>query len=105
MSPALADRFFTTSVTWEAQMLCKTGNWITNENLLYSTGNSAWGTVVGRKSKREMIYGYTGIFLVAQMVKNMPEMRETWVQSLGHEDPLENGMATHSNILAMNRVA
>ena len=38
--------------------------------------------------------------LVAQMVKNLPEMQETWVQSLGGEDPLEKGMATHSNILA-----
>ena len=38
--------------------------------------------------------------LVAQMVKNLPEMRETWVQSLGREDPLEEGMAAHSSILA-----
>ena len=34
------------------------------------------------------------------MVKNLPEMWETWVQSLGQEDPLEKGMATHSSILA-----
>ena len=32
--------------------------------------------------------------LLAQMVKNLPEVRETWVQSLGQEDPLENEMAT-----------
>ena len=38
--------------------------------------------------------------LVAQMVKNLPGMRETWVQSLGQKDPLEKGMATHSSILA-----
>ena len=37
---------------------------------------------------------------VAQMVKNLPAMRETWVPSLGCEDPLEKGMATHSSILA-----
>ena len=37
---------------------------------------------------------------VAQMVKNLPAMCETWVQSLGWEDPLEEGMATHSSILA-----
>ena len=37
---------------------------------------------------------------VAQMVKNLSEMQETWVQSLGWEDPLEEGMATHSSILA-----
>ena len=34
------------------------------------------------------------------MVKNLPAMQETWVQSLGPEDPLEKGMATHSSILA-----
>ena len=38
--------------------------------------------------------------LVAQMVKDPPAMQETWVQSLGWEDPLEEGMATHSSILA-----
>ena len=37
--------------------------------------------------------------LVAWMVKNPPAMRETWVQPLGWEDPLEEGMATHSSIL------
>ena len=41
-----------------------------------------------------------GAFLVAQMVKNMPAMEETWVQSLGQKDPQEEGMATHPNILA-----
>ena len=38
--------------------------------------------------------------LVAQMVKNLPAMEETRVQSLGQEDPLKKGMATHSSILA-----
>ena len=38
--------------------------------------------------------------LVAQMIKNLPAMREAWVQSLGWEVPLEEGMATHSSILA-----
>ena len=38
--------------------------------------------------------------LVAQLVKDLPAMRETWVQSLGWEDPLEKGKATHSSILA-----
>ena len=38
--------------------------------------------------------------LVAQMVKNLSAMQETLVQSLGWEDPLEKGMATHSSILA-----
>ena len=37
--------------------------------------------------------------LVAQTVKNLPAMQETWVQSLGQEDPLEKGMSTHFSIL------
>ena len=40
------------------------------------------------------------IYRVAQMVKNLSAMQKTWIQSLGQEDPLEKGMATHSNILA-----
>ena len=43
---------------------------------------------------------YSWASLVAQLVKNLPEVQETWVQSLGWEDPLENGKATHSSILA-----
>ena len=38
--------------------------------------------------------------LVALMVKNLPALEETWVQSLSREDPLENGMAAHSSMLA-----
>ena len=38
--------------------------------------------------------------LVDQLVKNLPAMRETWVQSLGWEDALKKGKATHSSILA-----
>ena len=38
--------------------------------------------------------------MVAQRVKTLPAMQETWFLSLGGEDPLEKGMATHSNILA-----
>ena len=41
-----------------------------------------------------------GASLVTQMVKNLPAMQETWVRSLGWEDPLEEDMATHSSILA-----
>ena len=37
---------------------------------------------------------------MAQTVKNLPAMQETWVQSLGQEDPLEKGTATHSSIFA-----
>ena len=41
-----------------------------------------------------------GASLVAQRLKRLPAMRETWVRSLGQEDPLEKEMATHSSILA-----
>ena len=62
--------FFTTSATWEAQLL------------LACCLQNQWAS------------------LVAQMVKNLPTMQETRVQSLGSEDPLEKGTATHSCILA-----
>ena len=42
----------------------------------------------------------TGASLVAQLVRNPPAMQETWVRSLGQEDPLEKEMTTHSSILA-----
>ena len=38
--------------------------------------------------------------MVAQMVKRLPKLRETWVQPLGWEDPLEKEMATHSSVFA-----
>ena len=41
-----------------------------------------------------------GASLVAQLVKNLPAMPETWIQSLGQEDPLVKGMATRSSIIA-----
>ena len=43
---------------------------------------------------------YSWFSLVAQLVKNLSAMWETWVPSLGGEDPLDDGMATHSSILA-----
>ena len=43
---------------------------------------------------------YSWASLVAQLVNNLPAVRETWVGSLGWEDPLEKGKATHSSILA-----
>ena len=56
----------------------------------------------GRSPGEELGYPlqYSWASPVAQMVKNPPAMRETWVQSLGWEDPLEEGMTTHSSILA-----
>ena len=57
-------------------------------SLLLETQNNVWGGGSGEAS------------LVTQLVKNPPAMRETWVRSLGFEDPLEKGMATRSSILA-----
>ena len=58
----------------------------------------------GKEYEKEYIYIYIETHsltsLVVQMVKRLPIMRETWVQSLGQEDPLEKEMATHSSTLA-----
>ena len=63
----------------------------------------------GRKSTVQILFFYCSIakiyiyfwaLLIAQIVKNPPAVWETWVRSLGWEDPLEEGMATHSSILA-----
>ena len=50
--------------------------------------------------KLGVFYLHIWTSLVAQLVMNPPAMRETWVQSLGWEDALEKGKATHSHILA-----
>ena len=52
------------------------------------------------KGSYSQSYDFSSSHVVAQLVKNLPAMRETWVQSLGWEDPLEEGMATHSSLLA-----
>ena len=49
------------------------------------------------KGPYSLSYGFS---FVAQMVKNLPAIQETWIWSLGQEDPLEKEMATHSSILA-----
>ena len=57
---------------------------------------------LGRSAGEEIGYPlrYSWASLVAQQVKNPPAMQETWVRSLGWEDPLEKRKATHSSILA-----
>ena len=56
----------------------------------------------GRSPGEELGYPlqYSWATLVAQMVKNQPAMQDTWVQSMGRKDPLEDGMANHSTVLA-----
>ena len=67
-----------------------------------NAGDSGSIPVLGRSPEEGIGYPllYSWASLVAQMVKNLPTMWETWVQSLGWEDPLEKGKATHSSILA-----
>ena len=60
-------------------------------------GRGSQGNAVEKKKKnRDLLWAS----LVAQMVKNLPAMWDTRVRSLGQEDPLEKGMATHSSVLA-----
>ena len=56
----------------------------------------------GRSAEKGIGYPlqYSWASLVVQLVKNLPAMRESWVRSLGWEDPLEKGKVTHSSILA-----
>ena len=73
----------------------------------FQGGGAWWAAVYGVTQSRtrltwlssssSMVYGAS---LVAQLVKNLPAMRETWVRSLGWEDSLEKGKVTHSSILA-----
>ena len=62
------------------------------------------GSIPGSGRSAEEGIGYplqdSWVSLVAQLINNPPAIRETWVSSLGWEDPLEKGKATHSSILA-----
>ena len=66
-------------------------------------GGAWWAAVHGVTKSRTPLSDFTTFTwqaVVAQRLKHLPTMRETWVQSLGQEDPLEKEMATHSSILA-----
>ena len=67
--------------------------------LIYSTGLLS-GLVTARRFSYIYVCIYMAASQVAQIVKNLPAVQKTWVQSLGGEDPPEKGMATHSSILA-----
>ena len=68
--------------------------------LLHPYNISRLSEATGVKSLLLANKRYTDTNLIAQLVKNLPAMQETWVRSLGGEDPLEKEMATHSSILA-----
>ena len=55
---------------------------------------------IGKPLTKNQLLGPVGEPMLSQTVKNPPAIQETWVRSLGGEDPLEEGMATHSSILA-----
>jgi len=66
-----------------------------------NAGDPGWISGLGRSTGEGIGYPlqYSWASLVAQMVKNLPAMRATWVRSLGWEGPLEKGKATYSSIL------
>ena len=66
----------------------------------WGKGKRGWDQVAISIDTRTPLPCVTRVSLVAQMVKNLPAMWETWVQSLGWEDPLAKGKATHFSILA-----
>ena len=61
---------------------------------------SEWEKLFAKDISNKGLISKIWAFLVAQVVKNLPAIWETWVQSLGWGDPLEKGMAMHSSILA-----
>ena len=68
--------------------------------ILFTCLLSMYFSIPSRDLSVVFISVYLSASLVAQMVPNLPAMWETWVRSLGWEDPLEEGMATHYSILA-----
>ena len=91
-SLTLAGGFFTTSATWEAGSNKTQRKDIGHPLTMYKAPYLSQIFFI--------IYIWLKDFPAAQIVKNLPAMQETRVQFLGQEDPLEKGMATHSNILA-----
>ena len=83
-------------------MVGKIGGSDSKESLACSAGDLGLSSGLERSPRNRIGYTlqYSWASLVAQMVKNPFATRETWVQSLAWDDPLEEGMATHSSILA-----
>ena len=71
-------------------------------DFIFLGSNVTAGGDCSHEIKRRLLLGAS---LVAQRLKHLPAMWETWVQSLGWEDPMEKEMATHSSILAMDEGA
>ena len=117
LSPALAGRFFTTEpnskpIIWNGEVLIFEGHGPQNlekQNINIHTRKNMctvprisqmqWSTSLRLRAHSSEVFINYLASLVAQLVKNLPAMWNTWVQSLGLEDPLEKGKATHSSIL------
>ena len=83
---------------WGLQMLLRA---IKTINKKLGGGGGKRSSYYFNEIKKHFFFFLKGVsFLVAQLVKNLPAVRETWVRSLGWGDPLEKGKATHSSILA-----
>ena len=89
----IASRFFTLWASLNSSV---------GKESTYNTGDFSSIPGSGRSAGEGIGYPfqYSWASVVAQLVKNLPEMWETWVQPLGWEDPLEKGRATHSSIVA-----
>ena len=109
MSPALEGWFFTPCTTWEDPILPAEYSYYwgfpggsASKESTCNEGDS--GSIPGSGRPAREGIGYTlqisSGFLVAQLVKNLPAMWETWVGSLGWDNPLEKGKAIHSRFLA-----
>ena len=90
---------------WVAMPFSRRSSWLRNQTQISCiTGRffTIWATWEAHCSEwvHHNIWGNIRASLVAQRLKHLPAMWETWVQSLGPEDPLEKEMATHSSILA-----
>ena len=94
---------FQKTVNWSHSGLCRnkvSKPW--NKSILAKGIGKELGVLgmLGISNVRDLYRSKPGASLVTQMVKKLPAMWETWVWSLGQEDPPEKGMATHSSILA-----
>ena len=111
MSPALAGGFFTTEPPEKPQQhtlnICPPLTWSFPDSSVgkesaCNAGDPGSIPGLGRSTGEGICYllQCSWASLVAQLAKNPPAMQETWVRSLGWEDPLEKGKATHSSTLA-----
>ena len=99
-SPSLCSFLFSDILPWKFWLICDSELSVFNSAMLRS---SSWALTLwtsGLQITSRCPLQCFWASLVAQPVKNPPAMRETWVPSLGWEDPLEKGKATHSSILA-----